>query len=109
MGPRGEAGPCSQDTRPRLRGWRGKKTHYNYHLDPEKMRRLISHNNLLWYRWSRDCRIAARPASAAPAAEEMGPEGMAGDSVAPAASSPRRRGDLRSPALSDWTSGAAAP
>lgn len=86
-----------------------KKTCFNYHVDPEKMRRPVSHNNLLWCRWSRDCRTAAQPASAAPAAGERGPEGTAGDSGAPAASSPRRRGDLRSPALSDWTSGAAAP
>lgn len=44
----------------------------------------------------------------APAVEEMGPEGMAGDSVAPAAASPRHR-DLHFPALSDWTLSAATP
>lgn len=44
----------------------------------------------------------------APAVGEMGPEGMARDSGAPAAASPRHP-ELQLPVLSDWTLSAVAP
>lgn len=104
-GPRVEAGPFSQETRQHLCGLR-KKTHPVIVLIVRRTKHegihLSSTYNLLWCQWSRDCHIAAQQASVAPAVGEMGPEGMARGSVAPAAAL-HRHPELQLPAVSDWT------